>query len=99
MALFKSKDHPAAPIDTEKFQSIQVLGLGCANCHTMLNHVKFTAKALGIGTEVEYITDMEKIAAFGVMQLPALVVNGQVLSAGRVLRAKDAEDLLRSMST
>jgi hypothetical protein len=38
---------------------------------------------------VEYITDMEKVMAYGVMSMPALVVNEQVVSMGKVLKAAE----------
>lgn len=69
--------------------SIKVLGAGCKSCHQLYENVRQTAAALGMDAEVEYVTDMEQVMAYGVMSLPALVVNGQVVSAGKVL--KDAE--------
>ena len=48
----------------------------------------------GIDAEIEYITDMEKIMGFGVMSMPALMIDGKVVSAGKVLKAKDVEKLL-----
>ena len=44
--------------------------------------------------EVEYITDMEKVMSYGVMSMPALVVNEKVVSAGKVLKASEIEKLL-----
>ena len=49
---------------------------------------------MGLSVEVEYITDMEKIMEYGVMSMPALVVNEQVISMGKVLKAADVEKLL-----
>ena len=48
---------------------------------------------LGIDVEVEYITDMEKVMSYGVMSIPALVVNEKVVSAGRVLKASEIEKM------
>ena len=48
----------------------------------------------GIDTEVEYITDMEKIMSYGVMSMPALVVDEKVVSAGKVLKAREVEKFL-----
>ena len=52
-------------------------------------------KALGLSVEVEYITDMQKVMAYGVMSMPALVINEKVASMGRVLKAAEVEELLR----
>ena len=44
---------------------------------------------LGLSVEVEYVTDMEKIMAYGVMSMPAIVVNEQVVSMGKVLKSAE----------
>ena len=54
-------------------------------------------KALGLPVEVEYITDMEQVMRYGVMSMPAIVVNEKVVSMGRVLTAADVEKLLRKL--
>ena len=41
---------------------------------------------LGLGIEVEYITDMEKVMTYGVMSMPVIVVNEKVVSMGKVLK-------------
>lgn len=43
----------------------------------------------GLGIEVEYITDMEKVMAYGVMSMPAIVVNETVASMGKVLKSAE----------
>ena len=62
--------------------NIKVLGGGCKSCEK------------GIDAEIEYITDMEKIMGFGVMSMPALMIDGKVVSAGKVLKAKEVEKFL-----
>ena len=52
-------------------------------------------KAMGLSVEVEYITDMQKVMEYGVMSMPAIVVNEKVVSMGKVLKAADMEKLLR----
>ena len=44
---------------------------------------------------MEYITDMEKVMAYGVMSMPAIVINDKVVSMGKVLKAADVEKLLQ----
>ena len=73
---------------------VKVLGSGCKNCHALLEAVKEAVKNMGLYIEVEYVTDMEKIMEYGVMSMPALVVNEQVISMGKVLKAADVEKLL-----
>jgi small redox-active disulfide protein 2 len=77
--------------------SIKVLGAGCKNCHDLFEASKAAVKNMGLGIEVEYVTAMEKIMEYGVMNMPALVVNEQVVSMGKVLKAADVEKLLRKL--
>ena len=74
---------------------IKVLGAGCKSCHQQYENTKEAVKALGLSVEVEYITDMQKVMAYGVMSMPALVINEKVASMGRVLKAAEVEELLR----
>ena len=47
--------------------------------------------------EVEYITDMERVMSYGVMRVPAIVVDGKVVSMGKVLKADEVEKLLHKL--
>ncbi|MGM9619342.1 MAG: thioredoxin family protein [Oscillospiraceae bacterium] len=79
----------------EGVRSVKVLGAGCKTCHEQYENAKAAVKALGLSVEVEYITDMEKVMGYGVMSMPAIVVNEKVVSMGRLLKAADVEKLLR----
>lgn len=81
----------------ERLQSIKVLGAGCKSCHEMYENTKAALKTAGIGIEVEYITDMEKVMGYGVMSMPGLVVNEKVVSMGKVLKPADVEKLLHKL--
>lgn len=74
---------------------IKVLGAGCKSCHELYENAKEAVKAMGLSVEVEYITDMQKVMEYGVMSMPAVVVNEKVVSTGKVLKAADVEKLLR----
>ena len=74
---------------------IKVLGAGCKSCHEQYENAKTAVKAMGLNIEVEYITDMERVMGYGVMSMPAIVVNDKVVSMGKVLKATDVEELLR----
>ena len=74
---------------------IKVLGSGCKNCHALLESTKEAVKAMGLDIEVGYVTDMEEITKYGVMSMPALVVNEKVASRGKVLKSAEVEKLLR----
>lgn len=77
--------------------SIKVLGAGCKSCHEQYENAKEAVRAMGLPVEVEYITDMQKIMEYGVMSMPALVVNEKVVSMGKVLKAADVEKLLHKL--
>ena len=76
---------------------VKVLGAGCKSCHEQYENAKAAVKNLGLGVEVEYITDMEKVMAYGVMSMPAIVVNEKVVSMGKVLKTADVEKLIGSV--
>lgn len=82
--------------DGEKgeIHSIKVLGAGCKSCHEQYENVKQAVRDKGIPVEVEYITDMQKVMEYGVMSMPALVVNEKVVSMGKVLKPKEVSALL-----
>ena len=48
---------------------IKVLGAGCKACHQQFEYAKEAVANLGLGIEVEYITDMEKVMEYGVMSM------------------------------
>ena len=74
--------------------NIKVLGGGCKSCEALLKSVKEAVANKVIHAEIEYITDMEKIMGYGVMSMPALMIDDKIVSAGKVLKAKDVEKLL-----
>lgn len=77
---------------------IKVLGAGCKSCHEQYENTKEAVKAMGLPVEVEYITDMQKVMTYGVMSMPAIVVNEKVVSMGKVLKPSEVEKLLRQLN-
>ncbi len=73
---------------------IKVLGSGCANCHTLERLTRHALDELGLTAEVEQVTDYPAIAGYGVMSTPALVIDDQVVLAGRVPTLAQVRDLL-----
>lgn len=93
----KAKENGAScQCDSEsEIKCVKVLGAGCKSCHEQYENAKEAVKAMGLSVEVEYITDMKKVMEYGVMSMPAIVVNEKVVSMGRVLKAAEIEKLLR----
>ncbi len=69
--------------------SIKVLGAGCKSCHEQFEYAKKAVEELGLSVEVEYVTDMEKVMSYGIMSMPAVVVNEKVVSMGKVLKSAE----------
>lgn len=78
-------------------QSMKVLGAGCKSCHEQYGNCKAAVKELGMNLEVEYITDMEKVMAYGIMSMPGIIVNEKVVSIGKVLKTADVIKLLKKL--
>ena len=76
-------------------KSIKDLGSGCKNCAALLANTKEAVKSLGMSLEPEYITDMVMIAVTGAMSMPALMINGRLVSQGRVCKPKEIESLIQ----
>ena len=83
----------------EKGCNIKVLGAGCKACNEQYENVKKAVANMKLDAEVEYITDMEKVMSYGAMSMPAIVVNEQVVSMGKVLKASQVEELLKKLDT
>ena len=73
---------------------IQILGTGCAKCATLTANTETAAKELGGEYELEKITDLKRIMAFGVMTTPALVVDGVVKVVGKVPTPEEIKPFL-----
>jgi len=74
---------------------IQILGTGCPKCEKLAQHAEEAVNALGLDAEIEKVTQLSDIMKFGVMITPALAVDGQVKSVGKVLSAEEVKKLLQ----
>ncbi len=74
---------------------VQILGSGCQKCRLLEQHAREAVAELGIPAEVEKVTDIEAIAGMGVMTTPAIAIDGEVKSAGRVLSKDQVIALIR----
>ncbi|HOO39218.1 MAG TPA: thioredoxin family protein [Deltaproteobacteria bacterium] len=75
-------------------KKIQILGTGCAKCTKLAENAHQAAKDLGVEYELEKVSDINEIMNFGVMITPALVVDGEVFSPGKVLSTDDIKKVL-----
>ena len=75
-------------------KKLQVLGTGCPKCKKLTELTEAAARNAGIEYEIEKVTDINAIVAFGVMTTPALVVDGEIKVAGRLPSASELEAML-----
>ena len=78
-----------------KGMEIKVLGTGCASCKALFATVQQAVAELGIEATVVKEEDMMKILEYNVMSLPALVVDGKVVSKGKKLSVDEVKELLK----
>ena len=74
--------------------SVKVLGPGCKKCHQLHDNALEAARIAGKPVDVEYVTDIAEIAAAGVMATPGLIIDGKLVSAGKVLSPAELKALL-----
>ena len=75
---------------------IKILGSGCSNCKTLERLTREAVSSLGVEASIEKVTDYSAIAGYGVMSTPALVIDEQVVVAGRVPNLAAVRELLVS---
>jgi small redox-active disulfide protein 2 len=74
---------------------IKILGTGCKKCKTLEENTKLAVKEFGIDAVIEKVEEIQDIMAYGVMSTPAIVVDEQVKSTGKVLKPKDIIKLIK----
>lgn len=79
--------------------TVKILGSGCKKCNELEINTKTALEQLGMDVAIEHITDFSQIAAYGVMTTPALVVDGKVVSYGKVLKTDEVVKLLQKVRT
>lgn len=77
--------------------SVKILGSGCAKCNQLEAATKEALTQLGMDITIDHITDFSQIAAYGVMTTPALVVDGKVVSYGKVLKVDEVVKILQKV--
>jgi len=75
-------------------KKIQILGTGCPKCKKLAENAEIAAKDLGIEYSLEKVTEISEIVKFGVMMTPALAIDGQVKSVGKVISPDEIKKML-----
>ncbi len=73
---------------------IKVLGPGCPKCQQTEKHVKAAVAEAGVEAQIEKVTDLMEIAGYGVFGTPAVVIDGEVKSVGKIPAKEDIKTWL-----
>ena len=76
---------------------VKILGGGCTKCNQLEAATIEALKELGMDTTIDHVKEYEKIASYGVMTTPALVIDGKVVSYGKVLNKSEVINILNEV--
>ena len=77
--------------------SVKVLGSGCSKCNALESATRAALEQLGMDAMIDHVTDFSQIASYGVMTTPALVIDGKVVSYGKVLKTEEVVNILQKI--
>ena len=81
----------------EKQYGVKILGGGCAKCNQLEAATVEALTELGMDTTIEHIKEWGEIASYGVMTTPALVIDGKIVSFGKVLKKEEVIKILKEV--
>jgi len=76
-------------------KKIQILGTGCAKCNELAANAKEAAIVLGEDVVIEKVTDVKEFVNFGCLSTPGLVIDGKLVSQGKLLKPDQIMKLIR----
>ncbi len=74
---------------------IKVLGPGCARCELTAKNVKEAVAEAGVDADIEKVTDIMEISKYGVFGTPAVVIDGEVKSVGKIPNKEEIQAWLQ----
>jgi small redox-active disulfide protein 2 len=77
-----------------KMMKIQILGTGCPKCKKLMENAEKAAHELAGEYEIVKVTDINEIMKFGVMMTPALAVENEIKSVGKVLSTEEIKKII-----
>lgn len=75
---------------------IEILGTGCTKCKALEEATKQAVAQSGLFAQIEKVEDIQRIMDYGVMSTPGLVIDGKVLSTGKLLSVAEIVDLIKA---
>jgi len=85
----------AVPENEDGITQIEILGTGCSKCIALEEIVTKVTQSMDGSFDVKKVADIEKIMSYGVVSTPGLVINGIVVSTGKLLTADEVTKLLK----
>jgi len=73
---------------------IKILGTNCAKCRMLEANVRMAIKDLALDLKIRKVTDFKEIIAYGIMQIPILVVDEEIKSSGEVLTVDEIKKII-----
>lgn len=73
---------------------IQILGTGCKKCKTLHEVAIKAVEETGVEARVEKVEDIQKIMAFQILMTPALAIDGEVKTAGRIPNVEEVKKMI-----
>jgi small redox-active disulfide protein 2 len=77
---------------------IVILGPGCPRCHEVEKRTINALAELGIAADVEKISDIQRIMEFDILSTPGLVIDGKVVSSGKIPRLEEIKAWIQKAS-
>lgn len=75
---------------------IEILGTGCAKCKALEEATKQAVAQSGKFAQIDKVEDIMKIMEYGVMSTPGLVIDGKVVSTGKLLSVNEVAELIKT---
>lgn len=95
MIFFKKEKNNACAQSVENSR-VKVCGTGCSRCNELEENTREALSELGMDTGIEHIKDYRKMASYGIMSTPALVIDDEVVSVGKVLSKDEVKKILEN---
>ena len=75
-------------------KKIEVLGPGCPRCEELMNRTRQAVAEMSLECQLLKVSDINEITKYGVMMTPALVIDGEVVSVGKLPECEEIKKLL-----
>ena len=74
---------------------IEILGTGCPKCKKLEENARKAVEEMKINAEIVKVSDISKIVEYGIMTTPAIVINGEVKSYGKISTVEEIKKWLK----